>query len=245
MNKSARMTLFSHLGELRDRLIKAFAALLVATIASLFLFTPRLFQIVIQPMEPNVPVALRPTETIIVYFKLALIVGLILAMPVIVYQLVRFVAPGLTGRERRYLYFLLPGATFSFALGVSFSALVMLPFAIQYLQGFMSEIVRPTYSIDSYIGFVTSMLFWVGVTFETPLIIFFLAKLGIVTPAFLSKNRKYAVLLIAVVAAVITPTPDPFNMMIVMVPLLLLYGVGEILARFAKPFAKPSRTDTQ
>lgn len=245
MNETTRMTLFSHLGELRDRLIKAFAALLVATLVSLFLFTPRLFQIVIQPMEPNVPVALRPTETIIVYFKLALIIGLIVAMPVIVYQLVRFIAPGLTPRERRYLYFLLPGATFSFAVGVAFSSLVMLPFAIKYLQGFMSDVVRPTYSIDSYISFVTGMLFWVGVTFETPLIIFFLAKLGIVTPAFLAKNRKYALLLIAVLAAVITPTPDPFNMLIVMVPLFGLYGIGELLARFAKPFSKSAGEDAK
>ena len=245
MSNETRMTLFSHLGELRDRLIKAFAALFVAALVSLFLFTPQLFQAVIRPMEPNVPIALRPTETIIVYFKLALIIGLIIAMPVIVYQLVRFIAPGLTGTERRYLYFLLPGATFSFALGVSFAAFVMLPFSIKYLQGFMSDIVHPTYSIDSYISFVTGLLFWVGVTFETPLIIFFLAKLGIVTPAFLSKNRKYALLLIAVLAAVITPTPDPFNMAIVMIPLMLLYGVGEILARFAKPFGKTKGADSK
>jgi sec-independent protein translocase protein TatC len=117
----------------------------------------------------------------------------------------------------------------------------MLPFAIKYLQGFMSDIIRPTYSIDSYITFVTSLLFWVGVTFETPLIIFFLAKIGVVTPAFLSKNRKFAILLIAVLAAVITPTPDPFNMTIVMIPLILLYGIGEILARVAKPVPRTKK----
>lgn len=239
MTENNRMPLLAHLGELRDRLIKSFVVLLVGTLVSLFVFTPRLFEIVIRPMQPNVPVALRPTETIIVYFKLALIVGVVLAMPVIVYQLVRFVVPGLTPREKRYLYYLLPGATLSFAVGVLFAALVMLPFAIAYLKGFMSDIVRPTYSIDSYISFVTGLLFWVGVTFETPLIIFFLAKLGVVTPAFLAKNRTYALLLIAVLAAVITPTPDPFNMAIVMVPLMLLYGVGEILARFARPLARP------
>lgn len=239
MSENNKMPLLAHLGELRDRLIKAFIALFVGTLLSLFLFTPRLFEIVIRPMQPNVPVALRPTETIIVYFKLALILGVVIAMPVIVYQMVRFIVPGLTPQERRYLYFLLPSATLSFALGVLFAALVMLPFAIAYLKGFMSDIVRPTYSIDSYISFVTGLLFWVGVTFETPLLIFFLAKLGIVTPAFLSKNRKYAILLIAVLAAVITPTPDPFNMLIVMAPLILLYGVGEILARFARPLAKP------
>jgi sec-independent protein translocase protein TatC len=241
MADSKKLALLDHLIEFRDRLVRAFIALLIGTILSLFLFTPRMFRIVIAPMGSNVPVALRPTETIIVYFKLALIVGVILAMPVIVYELVRFIAPGLTAAERRYLVILLPGATVSFAVGVLFAAFVMLPFAIKYLQGFMSDIIRPTYSIDSYISFVTGLLFWVGVTFETPLIIFFLAKIGVVTPAFLAKNRKFAIVLIAVVAAVITPTPDPFNMTIVMIPLILLYGIGEILARVARPVARTKK----
>lgn len=238
MAQDAKMSLLDHLGELRDRLVKAVIALLISTILSLFLFTPRLFEIVIRPMGDNVPVALRPTETIIVYFKLALIIGLIGAMPIILYQLVRFVAPGLTARERQFLVFLLPGGTISFALGVTFAALIMLPFSIKYLQGFLSDIVQPTYSIDAYVSFVTMLLFWVGVTFETPLIIFFLAKLGIVTPQFLTKNRKYAITLIAVLAAVITPTPDPFNMLIVMGPLLILYEIGILLARLAKPIVR-------
>jgi len=243
MTEGKKLTLLDHLIELRDRLVRAFIALLIGTILSLFLFTPRMFRIVIAPMGDNVPVALRPTETIIVYFKLALIVGIILAMPVIVYELVRFIVPGLEAHERRYLVILLPGATISFAIGVLFAAFVMLPFAIKYLQGFMSDIIKPTYSIDSYISFVTGLLFWVGVTFETPLIIFFLAKMGVVTPAFLSKNRKFAILLIAVLAAIITPTPDPFNMTIVMIPLILLYGIGEILARVAKPVARVKKGD--
>jgi len=239
MAESPNMTLLGHLGELRDRLIKAGVALVIGTALSLFLFTPALFDLVIKPMEPNRPVALRPTETIIVYFKLALIIGLIVSMPVVLYQTIRFIAPGLTAQERRSLTYLLPAATVSFALGVAFAAVVMLPFSIKYLQGFMGDIVRPTYSIDAYISFVTSMLFWVGVVFETPLVIFFLAKIGVVTPQFLSSNRKFAIVIVAVVAAVVTPTPDPFNMLIVMVPLVLLYEVGVLLARLARPVARP------
>lgn len=239
MPESPKMTLLDHLAELRERLIKAVVALAIGAALSLFLFTPTLFDIVTKPMEPNTPVALRPTETIVVYFKLALIIGLVVSMPVVLYQTMRFVAPGLTTQERRYLAYLLPAATVSFALGVAFAAVVMLPFTIKYLQGFLGDIVRPTYSIDAYISFVTGMLFWIGVVFETPLVIFFLAKIGVVTPQFLASNRKFALVIVAILAAVVTPTPDPFNMLIVMVPLLLLFEVGVLLARLAKPVARP------
>jgi len=231
-NAETRMTIMEHLAELRERLIKCLIALSITTIFSL-LFTGRFLAILIAPMEGNQPVALKPTETIVVYFKIALIGGLVLAMPVIIYQLVRFVSPGLLPHEKRYLYILLPGATISFAAGVAFAALVMLPFAVRYLQGFLSDIIKPTYSIDYYISFVTTLLFWVGVIFETPLVIFFLAKLGVVSPQMLTRNRKYAIVIIAVIAAVVTPTPDPFNMLIVMAPLVALYEVGILLARLA------------
>jgi len=95
----------------------------------------------------------------------------------------------------------------------------------------MAELIKPTYSIDYYISFVTTLLFWVGIVFETPLVIAFLARLGVVSPQFLRRNRKYAILLMAIISAVITPTPDPVNMALVMLPLVLLYEVGAILAR--------------
>jgi len=167
----------------------------------------------------------------VVFTKVALISGVALAMPVLVYQLISFIAPGLTRQEKRYLYLILPGATLSFVAGIAFAYFVMLPTAIPFLKGFLGDIVQPNWFVDKYISFITSLLFWVGLSFETPLLIFFLAKLGIVTPAALSRNRKYAILVIAVLAAVITPTPDPFNMILVMAPLVILYEVGILLAR--------------
>jgi len=163
----------------------------------------------------------------------ALISGVALAMPVLVYQLIGFIAPGLTRREKRYLYLILPGATLSFVAGIAFAYFVMLPTAIPFLKGFLGDIVQPNWFVDKYISFITSLLLGVGLSFETPLLIFFLAKLGIVTPEVLSRNRKYAVLVIAVLSAVITPTPDPFNMILVMVPLILLYEIGILLAKLA------------
>jgi sec-independent protein translocase protein TatC len=156
-----------------------------------------------------------------------------LAMPVLVYQLISFIAPGLTRQEKRYLYFVLPGATISFVAGAAFAYFIMLPTAIPFLKGFLSDIIEPNWFVDKYISFITSLLFWVGLSFETPLLIFFLSKLGIVTPAVLSRYRKYAILVIAVLAAVITPTPDPFNMVLVMGPLILLYEIGILLAKLA------------
>lgn len=224
------LTILEHLEELRSRLVKAGLALIAGTVLSLA-FTRYLLEILIRPMGGKTPVALRPTESILIYFKIALVAGVVIAMPVILYQLVAFIVPGLTRRERRFLYVLLPAGTFLYAVGVAFAGLIMLPVAVRYLQGFLADLIAPTYSIDYYISFVTTLLFWTGVVFETPLVIAFLARLGVVPPQFLSRNRKYAIILIAILAAAITPTPDPFNMSIVMVPLVLLYEVGVLLAR--------------
>ncbi len=232
MDHERRVTIFEHLEELRGRLIKSVIALLVTTLLSL-IFTSRFLKILTAPMGNLQPVFLRPTEMITTYFKIALISGVALAMPVIIYQLVLFMLPALKPHERRYLYIIVPGATISFVVGLAFAYFALLPFAVRYLLTFGGDIARAQWTIGEYIGFVTTILLWMGVAFETPLVIFFLAKVGIITPAMLSHYRRYAILAIAVVAAVITPTPDPFNMMIVMVPLFILYEAGVLLAKLA------------
>jgi sec-independent protein translocase protein TatC len=232
MAKDRQMTIIEHLEELRDRLIKSAIALTITTILS-FAFAKQFLQILIAPMGQTPLVSLSPTTNIVVFAKVALISGVALAMPVLVYQLIRFIAPGLTPQEKRYLLFILPGVTISFVAGAAFAYFVMVPTTVLFLKGFLSDVGQPYWSIDRYISFTTSYLFWLGLSFETPLLIFFLAKLGIITPAVLSRYRKYAILVIAVIAAVITPTPDPFNMLLVMVPLILLYEIGILLARLA------------
>lgn len=232
MAEEKQKSILEHLGELRDRLIRSVIALTVTTLFS-FIFAKQFLQLLVAPMGGTPPVSSSPTTNIVVFTKVSLISGVALAMPVLVYQLISFIAPGLTRREKRYLYFVVPGATLSFVVGVAFAYFVMLPTAIPFLKGFLGDIIQPNWFVDKYISFITSLLFWVGISFETPLLIFFLAKLGIVTPALLSRNRKYAVLIIAVLSAVITPTPDPFNMILVMGPLILLYEIGILLARLA------------
>jgi len=232
MAEEGQLTIIEHLEELRGRLMKSAIALAVTTLLS-FAFAKRFLRFLIAPMGQTLPVSPSPTTSIVVFAKVALISGVALAMPVLVYQLISFIAPGLTRPERRYLYLILPGATISFVAGAAFAYFVMLPTAIPFLKGFLSDIIHPNWFIDRYISFVTSLLFWVGLSFETPLLIFFLAKLGIVTPESLSRYRKYAILIIAVISAVITPTPDPFNMILVMVPLIILYEIGILLAKLA------------
>jgi len=228
----AIMPLMEHLKELRDRLIRAFIALFVATGIS-FVFAKQVLEFLIVPMGDTLPQALKPTEVLSNYMKVALICGVTIAMPVIVYQIGRFIAPGLTKKERRYLLLLVPGATISFVGGVAFAYYVMMPAAIPFLLGFLSDIVEQQWAIGEYLSFVTSLLFWIGLSFELPLVVYFLAKIGLVNAEMLSRNRKYAVVGIALLSAIITPTVDPLNMFLVMGPLVILYELGVILARIA------------
>ncbi len=232
LNERTRMTFLQHLKELRDRLVVVAIALSITTLIST-IFAWQIFNILVLPLGGRVPQAISPTETIITYFKVALIAGVVLAMPVIIYQFARFLLPGLMPKERRYLYILVPSASFMFLLGVSFTAFIMLPRMVAFLMSFGSNFVEQQWTLDEYISFVTSLLFWIGLAFETPLVIFFLAKMKIVSYQTLVKNMRFAFLIVAIVAAVITPTPDPFNMLIVMVPLLGLYALGVLLARLA------------
>lgn len=230
--ESAIMPFMEHLKELRTRLIRAFLALAVTTGIS-FLFVKQVLQILIAPMGDTLPQALKPTEVLGNYMKVALICGVTLAMPAIVYQIGRFLAPGLTKQERRWLFILVPGATLCFVGGVAFAYFVMMPAAIPFLLGFLSDVVEQKWAIGEYLSFITSLLLWIGLAFELPLFVFFLAKLGIVDSQMLSRNRKYAIVGIAVLAAVITPTVDPLNMALVMGPLIVLYEIGVLLAKIA------------
>jgi sec-independent protein translocase protein TatC len=229
---STAMPIMAHLDELRQRLIKALLALVITTAIS-FVFAEQIIEILKQPMGDAKLVFLRPTESISNFMKVSLISGVTLAMPVIVYQFFRFIAPGLTRQEKRYLIVIVPGATVSFLVGVAFAYFVMLRTAIKFLYNFLQSVAEPFWSLDTYLSLVTRLIFWVGMSFETPLIIFFLAKLGIVSPAALARNRKYAIVVIAIIAAVITPTPDPVNMGMVMLPLFALYEIAIFLARLA------------
>lgn len=229
--RGAAMPLTQHLREFRDRLIYALVALVITTLAS-SIFAGRFLIILERPLRLK-PQAITPTETIITYFKVSLVLGIALAMPVILYQIVAYLTPALTKREKRYLYIFLPAGTLLFILGLSFATYIALPAALRFLQYFGQDYAEIQWTLSSYVSFVTTVLIWNGIGFQTPLVIFFIAKLGIVGYDTLRQNIRWAFLISAVLAAIITPTPDPFNMLIVMLPLFLLYIFGVFLARFA------------
>ncbi|MBC7263564.1 MAG: twin-arginine translocase subunit TatC [Chloroflexi bacterium] len=231
MANESRMTILEHLSELRARLIICVVTLVLTTFIS-FAFTDRILRLLIAPAGIK-PIFLRPTEMFVTYFRVALLAGMVLAMPVIVYQVLRFTLPALKPNERRYVFLAIPTASVFFVIGILFAQFILLPFALRYLLTFGGDIAEARWAIGEYVSFVTTLLFWSGVIFETPLLLFFLTKLGVVSTAFLSENRKYALLASAVLAAIITPTPDPFNMLLVMVPLCLMYEAGVLLSRFA------------
>ena len=228
-----RMRFWEHIEEFRSRLLRVVIALVVAFGISLT-FTNQALEFLLFQMSSVRPIALHPTETIVVYFRVAMIMGLVLIMPYILYQVLGFFVPGMTRKERRILLSSVFGIGFFFALGVAFAGMVMIPLSVNYLQTFMGDIVQQTYSIDGYISFVTTIMFSSGMIFETPLVLALIARLGLVTTKQLSKGRRYALVGIAVLSALITPTPDAFNMLLVMAPLLVLYELGIVLAWLAE-----------
>lgn len=231
--RERQMQFWAHIEEFRTRLWRVIIGLLVTFSISL-VFTEQTLQILLSYMSAVKPVALHPTESIVVYFRVAMLLGLVLVMPYLLYQLLAFFLPGLNRSERRVLLLSVFGLGFFFALGVAFATFVMIPLAVGYLQGFMSDLVQPTYSIDGYISFVTTIMFSAGIIFETPLLLALIARMGLVTAKQLSKGRRVALVSIAVLAAVVTPTPDAFNMLLVMAPLVVLYEVGIFLAWLAE-----------
>jgi len=229
------LTLLDHLNDLRGRLMRALAALVIGLLLAV-VFTERLLKYLITPYGTELQV-LGPTESVVIYFRVALLAGAIFAMPYITLQLFLFIAPGLTRREKRWVYLALPATTGLFLVGVAFAWFIMVPAALGFLQDFQSEVFRAEWTADRYIAFLTSLLFWIGVAFELPAVVFVLARLGIMGPRPLIRNWRLAVVLMTIVAALITPTVDPFNMLLVVAPLIVLYLISIGLAVIAYPRA--------
>jgi sec-independent protein translocase protein TatC len=235
------MTLLEHLEELRGRLVAGMVALIVGVLVSvipiptLSSLTGYLFELISNQAKAtgvNV-ISTSPGETFFTYLEVAMVVGAAIAMPVIIYQILAFVSPALYANEKKYLYLAVPGVFLSFVCGVLFCYYLTLPFATRFLAGFLANDVQPFWSVEKYASFVATFLFWVGVMFELPIVMFFLTKLGVVSHKRLAGFRKYAFVLAFVIGAAITPTPDPINQTIISLPVYFLYELGVILARFA------------
>jgi len=179
------------------------------------------------------PIFTEVAELLGVTVKVSLLGGLILALPIILFQIIRFTAPGLTGKEKRWIFAMLPGAFFCFVGGVGFAYFVILPPILRFLLTFGGDIATPMIRIGNYLNVVITLLFWMGLAFETPLIMFTLTKIGVVKSSLFSAGRRYAVVLAFVLGALITPTFDPINQTLVACPLILLYEIGIWLSKLA------------
>lgn len=224
--------LLKHLDELRSRIFKAFFALIVTTGVS-FAFSQQIIEYLAGPIGGiSKLVSIEITENIAIFMKVSILGGFVLGMPVIVYQIVAFVLPGLQRNERLWLIFMVPFATILFVAGVAFTWFVMLPTAIPFLAGFLgiTTQIRPA----NYFDFITRIMFWIGVCFEMPLIVMFLAKLKFVSARQLASGWRYALVGMAILAAAVTPTVDPVNMGLVMAPLMILYLISILLAAIVR-----------
>jgi sec-independent protein translocase protein TatC len=168
--------------------------------------------------------------------KIALVAALIAALPVIFQQLWSFVSPGLHAKEKKYVVPFVLIATILFLIGASFCFFIVLPFAMGFLLTYkVGDFMMPMLSVGQYVDFCLKFILAFGAVFELPIIIVFFTRMGFVTPQTLAKNRRYAILIAFIVAAILTPTPDVFNQTLMALPMIVLYEVGILVSRFFKP----------
>jgi len=239
------MTLLEHMIELRDRIMKIVIAVGLAFIIGLFL-SGRVLEFVRISANAQEGLDVRsPSDPITLFMKIALYIAIGIAAPVIIYQIVGFLAPGLTKREKRLVYTSLPFVSLLFVGGVAYAALFAVPRALGFLSTFLPDVFQWEPDGNEVVGFYLTVMLGLGLAFQMPLVMFLLAKLGVMTPAKMRSGRRYAYLVILVASAIITPTTDPFNMALVALPLVALYEFGIILAAiFARGSAPRTPTPT-
>ena len=236
-----KASVLGHIAELRKRLIRSVIAIVIASILC-FAFYNQIFQVLIAPAQDINLIYIEMTEMLGTIMRVCLFGGIILSVPYLTYELIMFVSPALTIREKRYVYIILPWIALMFAAGVAFSYFVLIPRITLFLMTFGSDIATPQIKIGNYVAVVTRLLLAVGLVFEMPVVTTFLAKLGVITPKWLSDKRRTAIILAFILAAMITPTIDPVNQSLVALPLVVLYEMSIWLAKLV--YKKKPTTDT-
>lgn len=223
------MPFLEHIEELRKRLIKMILAIMFFAVIAYF-FSDKLVEYMVKPV--GTVYFRQPTGAFMLRIKLAGFAGLVMAIPVILFQFWRFVIPGLYKREVKYLVPVTILGTLFFFGGGAFCFLGVIPNAIKFLQDFGTENVRPLIDVSDYFSFVFWMCVAFGAVFQLPIVAYFLGRIGLITAKTLRKGRRFAIIAILVVAAVITPTPDAFSMMLLAVPLYVLYEISIFVVQF-------------
>ncbi len=237
MSTEPKSPFTEHLGELRDRLVRSFIAVGVGFVGAYF-FKEKLFEFLVRPlviaMGENANTKMIFTglpEAFFTYLKVSLLTGIILATPVLFYQFWMFISPGLYRTEKKYFLPIVFLSVFFFLLGSSFGYFVVFPYGFKFFLGFATDTIHAMPSMKEYLGFASKMLLAFGFVFELPLVLTFMARMGLVTVPFLKQNRKYVLLLFFVGAALITP-PDVITQVMMALPLMILYEISIIGAKF-------------
>ena len=237
VDSAEKQPFLSHLEELRKRLVIC-AIGVGAGFVIAYIFSERLFQLLVAPLKAVMPegdqlIFTNLPEMFFAYIKVAFIAGIMAASPLIFYQLWMFIAPGLYQKEKKMAIPFVISSTILFVGGALFGYFVVFPFGFKFFIGFSNEYVKALPSVKQYFSFSMKLLFAFGVVFELPVIIFFLSKMGIVTPQFLKQKRKYAILLTFALAAILTP-PDVITQCMMAGPLIVLYEIGILVSRVAQ-----------
>ena len=245
--EDAKLPLTEHLTELRKRILISVAALFIVFLF-VFNYSEQLFNFLTFPLKTEMKIDLvRPyihlkdkaapplvffavAEAFWMHLKVSFVAAFILSLPVILYQLWSFIAPGLLEREKKYVVPFVFSSTLLFLTGALFCFMVVLPFAITFLLGYKTSSFTPMLSVEKYIDFCLKFILAFGAIFELPLVILFLTRFGIVSPKTLASHRKYAILFSFIAAAILTPTPDAFNQVLMAVPIIILYEIGILLS---------------
>jgi sec-independent protein translocase protein TatC len=242
------MPLIEHLAELRKRLLISFGFLGIAFLG-LFNYSEKIFSLLVFPLNTELKIIatkpflqliekkavplvfLSPGEGFWMHLKISMVAAFIVSLPVIFYQVWKFISPGLVEKEKKYIIPFIIIATLLFLLGAAFCFMVILPFAFTFLLGYKTEHMTPMLSVGSYMDFCLKFILSFGAIFELPVVIIFLVRFGFMTPDTLAKHRRYAILFAFIAAAILTPTPDAFNQTLMAVPIIILYEIGILVAR--------------
>ena len=244
------MPLTAHLEELRTRMIRILVVLGIGFVAC-YAFKDDLFAIITHPLRGALPansfmIYTNLPEAFFIHMKIAFFASLFLTAPFTLYQIWKFISPGLFPEEKHYVVPFVVTASLLFIAGILFGYFIVLPPAFAFFMTFSSDMLKPMISFREYISLLLKFLLAFGISFELPVFLFFLAKIGLVNAKMLSRYRRYAILAIFVAAAILTPTPDVVTQTLMALPMMLLYEIGIIAARFAgkkKPVPMPPEDD--
>jgi len=219
------MPFLDHLEELRQRLLKCIFSIMIFSIASYF-FSKQIMKILLIPYPKEEKlIFLAPTEGFITYIKISVFVGILFSLPVIFYQLWKFIAPGLYNKEKRYIPLIVFFSTIFFLAGALFCYFIIIPYGLNFLLGFSTDQLEPNIQIKEYLKFVTLLILVFGIIFELPLLSYFLTKMELITPEFMRSKRRYGIVMIFILAALLTP-PDIVTQLFLAGPLIILYEIS-------------------